>query len=156
MVRSNGFLFAAWIPGIRYSFFYMAGRACLRCTLRMTSNERLERSFVVVAHWDRRGAGKSFAVGVSSPRMSVSQEISDTLELIDQLRARFNQPKLYLVGLFVRQLSSGSSRHSARPSVSMWYVWDRPSCMLGARDSKYARYLDSRTGNASAGSESFR
>lgn len=57
----------------------------------------LERSFVVV-QWDRRGAGKSFAVGVSSQRMSVSQEISDTLELIDQLRARFHQPKLYLVG----------------------------------------------------------
>lgn len=57
----------------------------------------LERSFVVV-QWDRRGAGKSFAVGVSSQRMSVSQEISDTLELIDHLRARFHQPKLYLVG----------------------------------------------------------
>lgn len=57
----------------------------------------LERSFVVV-QWDRRGAGKSFSVGVSSQRMSVSQEISDTIELIDQLCVRFQQPKLYLVG----------------------------------------------------------
>jgi pimeloyl-ACP methyl ester carboxylesterase len=57
----------------------------------------LERSFVVV-QWDRRGAGKSYAAGTTSQRMSVSQEISDTLELIDQLRARFHQPKVYLVG----------------------------------------------------------
>lgn len=57
----------------------------------------LERSFVVV-QWDRRGAGKSFAAGTTSRRMTVSQEINDSLELIDQLRARFHQPKVYLVG----------------------------------------------------------
>jgi pimeloyl-ACP methyl ester carboxylesterase len=57
----------------------------------------LERSFVVV-QWDRRGAGKSFKSGISSQQMSVSREMSDTLELIDQLRARFRQPKVYLVG----------------------------------------------------------
>ena len=57
----------------------------------------LERSFVVV-QWDRRGAGKSFTAGMSSQQMSVSKEICDTLELIDQLRARFHQPKVYLVG----------------------------------------------------------
>src|SRR5260370_14964798 len=57
----------------------------------------LERSFVVV-QWDRRGAGKSFTAGMSSQRMSVSTEISDTLELIDQLRDRFHQAKVYLVG----------------------------------------------------------
>jgi pimeloyl-ACP methyl ester carboxylesterase len=57
----------------------------------------LERSFIVV-QWDRRGAGKSFAAGMSSQEMTVSQEINDTLELVDQLRARFHQPKVYLVG----------------------------------------------------------
>ena len=57
----------------------------------------LERSFVVV-QWDRRGAGKSFTAGMSSEQMSVSQEINDTVELIDQLRARFHQPKVYMVG----------------------------------------------------------
>jgi pimeloyl-ACP methyl ester carboxylesterase len=57
----------------------------------------LERSFVVV-QWDRRGAGKSFTAEMSSQQMSVSQEISDTLELIDQLCARFQQPKVYLIG----------------------------------------------------------
>jgi pimeloyl-ACP methyl ester carboxylesterase len=54
----------------------------------------LEQSFTVV-QWDRRGAGKSFTAGMSSQRMTVSQEINDTVELIDQLRARFHQPKIY-------------------------------------------------------------
>ena len=57
----------------------------------------LERDFIVV-QWDRRGAGKSFDVGASAGKISVSQEISDSLELIDQLCARFHQPKVYLVG----------------------------------------------------------
>jgi pimeloyl-ACP methyl ester carboxylesterase len=57
----------------------------------------LERDFVVV-QWDRRGAGKSYAGAVSAPDLSVSQEIEDTVELIDQLCARFHQEKIYLVG----------------------------------------------------------
>jgi pimeloyl-ACP methyl ester carboxylesterase len=57
----------------------------------------LESDFVVV-QWDRRGAGKSYAAAVSAPNLSVSQEIKDTVELIDQLRARFHQEKIYLVG----------------------------------------------------------
>jgi pimeloyl-ACP methyl ester carboxylesterase len=57
----------------------------------------LERDFVVI-QWDRRGAGKSYAAAVSAPNLSVSQEIADTVELIDQLRARFHQEKIYLVG----------------------------------------------------------
>src|SRR4029453_9924284 len=57
----------------------------------------LEKDFVVV-QWDRRGAGKSFAVGLSGPELSVSREIEDTLQLINQLRSRFHQKKVYLVG----------------------------------------------------------
>jgi pimeloyl-ACP methyl ester carboxylesterase len=57
----------------------------------------LERDFVVV-QWDRRGAGKSYAAGMSAPYLGVSQETNDTVELIDQLRARFHQEKIYLVG----------------------------------------------------------
>ena len=57
----------------------------------------LERNFVVV-QWDRLGAGKSYAAGVAAPNLSVGQEIKDADELIDQLRARFHQEKIYLVG----------------------------------------------------------
>jgi pimeloyl-ACP methyl ester carboxylesterase len=57
----------------------------------------LERNFVVV-QWDRLGAGKSYAAGVAAANLSVSLEINDTIELIDQLCARFHQQKVYLVG----------------------------------------------------------
>ena len=59
--------------------------------------QELEQNFVVV-QWDRRGAGKSFAGGLSGPEMTVSREIEDTIELIDQLRSRLHQKKIYLVG----------------------------------------------------------
>lgn len=59
--------------------------------------QELEQNFVVV-QWDRRGAGKSFAGGLSGPEMTVSREIEDTIELIDQLCSRLHQKKIYLVG----------------------------------------------------------
>jgi pimeloyl-ACP methyl ester carboxylesterase len=57
----------------------------------------LERDFVVV-HWDRRGAGKTYSEGTPPESMSVTQEISDTVELVNLLRVRFGQSKVYLVG----------------------------------------------------------
>jgi hypothetical protein len=49
----------------------------------------LEKVFVVV-QWDRRGTGKSYESVASAPNLSVSQEIKDSVELIDELRARFH------------------------------------------------------------------
>jgi pimeloyl-ACP methyl ester carboxylesterase len=57
----------------------------------------LERDFVVV-QWDRRGAGKTYAEDTSPESMSVTQEVQDTLELVNLLRTRFGQSKVYLVG----------------------------------------------------------
>jgi len=57
----------------------------------------LEEDFIVV-HWDRRGAGKSFGSGISKDSIRVSQELSDTAELVEALRQRFRQQKVWLVG----------------------------------------------------------
>lgn len=57
----------------------------------------LEKDFVVV-QWDRRGAGKSYSGRIPAATMSVRQEISDTRELVDVLRQRFQKDKVYLVG----------------------------------------------------------
>ena len=57
----------------------------------------LERDFVVV-QWDRRGAGKSFAARSPSSGLTVSQTLEDTYELTRDLRARFAQQRIYLVG----------------------------------------------------------
>lgn len=58
---------------------------------------RLERDFVVVT-WDQRGGGKSYSSDIPVESMNVEQFVSDTRELAEKLRARFNVPKIYLVG----------------------------------------------------------
>lgn len=57
----------------------------------------LENDFVVV-QWDRRGAGKSYRSDIDPTKMRLSREITDTVTLIDNLRARFGTQKIILVG----------------------------------------------------------
>jgi pimeloyl-ACP methyl ester carboxylesterase len=56
----------------------------------------LEEAFTVV-QWDRRGAGKSYDPSLPAD-IRVSQEISDTRDLVNLLRKRFHQQRIYLVG----------------------------------------------------------
>jgi pimeloyl-ACP methyl ester carboxylesterase len=58
---------------------------------------KLERDFVVV-NWDRRGSGKSFDSRAPGSALTVSQTLEDTYDLTRQLRARFGQETIYLVG----------------------------------------------------------
>ncbi len=60
-------------------------------------NAALENYFVVI-NWDQRGAGKSYAAINPVSAMTVEQYISDTYDLVQMLRKRFNQEKIYLVG----------------------------------------------------------
>jgi len=57
----------------------------------------LEKHFVVV-QWDRRGAGKSYDRDTPPETINAEQELADTRELIDMLRERFHQDKVYLIG----------------------------------------------------------
>lgn len=57
----------------------------------------LERHFTVV-HWDRRGAGKSFRPTLPAEALKVSELLADAEELVLELRQRFGQDKVYLVG----------------------------------------------------------
>jgi pimeloyl-ACP methyl ester carboxylesterase len=57
----------------------------------------LERNFVLV-HWDQRGAGKSFCRPLTPEDMHLEDFVSDTLELTDILRERFDQDKILLWG----------------------------------------------------------
>lgn len=56
----------------------------------------MENDFVCV-HWDRRGAGKSYAAGLGAD-LTVRQTLEDTLELTRRLRRRFQRQRIYLVG----------------------------------------------------------
>ena len=57
----------------------------------------LEQNFLVV-HWDQRGAGKSYNDSLKVTDISPEQLVSDTLELTNLLRERFNQTKIFLTG----------------------------------------------------------
>lgn len=57
----------------------------------------LERDFVMV-HWDRRGAGKTYTENTPPGSMTVTQEVSDTVEVVNLLRERFGQSRVYLLG----------------------------------------------------------
>ncbi|MBW2397362.1 MAG: alpha/beta fold hydrolase, partial [Deltaproteobacteria bacterium] len=57
----------------------------------------LEEHFVVV-HWDQRGAGNSCSSDVPDESLHFEQYLADTLELVNLLRHRFDDDKIYLLG----------------------------------------------------------
>ncbi len=58
---------------------------------------RLEKHFVVV-HWDQRGAGNSCSAEVPDDSLRLEQYLADTLQLVNELRDRFDTEKIVLVG----------------------------------------------------------
>lgn len=59
-------------------------------------NAALEDNFVVVI-WEQRGAGKSYAASPYS-QITVDRLVEDGHELVEQLKARFHQEKVYVLG----------------------------------------------------------
>ncbi len=57
----------------------------------------LERHFVVV-HWDQRGSGRSARSTVPDESLNLEQFLSDTHELIEILRSRFDADRIFLLG----------------------------------------------------------
>lgn len=57
----------------------------------------LERHFVVV-HWDQRGSGRSARSAVPDDSLNLEQFLSDTHELIEMLRSRFDADRIFLLG----------------------------------------------------------
>ncbi|MBM7655239.1 alpha/beta fold hydrolase [Neobacillus cucumis] len=62
-----------------------------------TNTKKLVKNFVLV-FWDQRGTGKSYNSKIKQETMTINQFISDSTELIDYLRDRFSQQKIFLAG----------------------------------------------------------
>jgi len=60
-------------------------------------DSQLEQEFVVV-HWDQRGSGKSNHSGFDENTMTFDQFLSDANELVQYLKQRFHQDKIFLLG----------------------------------------------------------
>lgn len=59
--------------------------------------DALAHDFVFV-DWDQRGAGKSYPALDPAGTWTLGQAISDTIELTNYLRARFDEAKIYIAG----------------------------------------------------------
>ena len=57
----------------------------------------LQKHFLVV-QWDQRESGKTISLNSSDKPLSVSLMESDAIEMINYLRTRFSQEKIYLMG----------------------------------------------------------
>ncbi len=63
----------------------------------MRADTALESDFVV-ATWDQRGTGRSYAAIEPAETFTVDRMVADTIELTDWLRERFGEEKIHLVG----------------------------------------------------------
>lgn len=63
----------------------------------VTNTRQLVKHYILV-FWDQRGTGKSYHKSIRQDSMSVAQFVSDTIELTDYLRKRFDQDKIFLAG----------------------------------------------------------
>ena len=79
----------------------------------------LEENFVLV-HWDQRGAGKSYSKDLTADDMKVENFVSDTLQLTDLLRERFNQDKIFLWG---HSWGSGLGFETLRANSEPYYAF---------------------------------
>lgn len=77
--------------------FVHGGPGSAEMALAHRSMRLLEEHFVCV-NWDQRGAGKSFAPGPDPRTMKIAQFVDDTIALIEMLRVRFQQEKVFLAG----------------------------------------------------------
>lgn len=60
-------------------------------------NADLEQHFTIV-EWDQRGAGKSSAESIPPGSMTVAQLLRDGEQLVELLRSRFGQERIFIVG----------------------------------------------------------
>jgi proline iminopeptidase len=62
----------------------------------MRADTGLEEGFVVVT-WDQRGTGRSYATSIDPvEELTLDQAVADTLAVVDHLRERFGQDRVYL------------------------------------------------------------
>jgi pimeloyl-ACP methyl ester carboxylesterase len=110
--------------------------------------EDLTQDFVVVS-WDQRGTGKSYPALYPTETLTLEQAVSDTIELTNYLRQRFDEEKIYLMG---ESWGSTLGVLAVQQHPDLFYAWIGSGQMVSQRETDrilYQKVLDmaERTGN---------
>lgn len=100
--------------------FLSGGPGASEASRVLRFNQELEKHFVVVI-WEQRGCGKSYPSHVPASKLTLDQYVADLVELTDQLRARFDEQKIILVGHSWGTII-GLRAAQARPDLYYAYV----------------------------------
>ncbi len=109
--------------------------------LTQTYPTGLEENFTVV-WWDQRGSGLSFSPDIPSETMTIDQLVTDTLEVTNYLRKRFEKEKIYLMGHSGGSFIGILAAHQA-PELFYAYIGvGQMSYQLKSENMAYAYMLD--------------
>ncbi|MEG3877978.1 alpha/beta hydrolase [Microcoleus sp. herbarium7] len=98
----------------------------------------LTRNFVVVG-WDQRGTGKSYSALDPTETLTLDQAVSDTLELTNYLRQRFDEKKIYLLG---ESWGSTLGVLAVQRQPELYYAWIGSGQMVSQRETDRRIYQD--------------
>lgn len=110
----------------------------------------LTQNFVVVG-WDQRGTGKSYSALDPTETLTLDRAVSDTIELTNYLRQRFNQRKIYLLG---ESWGTTLGVLAVQRQPELYYAWIGSGQMVSQRETDRQLYQDvlalaARTGDSS-------
>jgi proline iminopeptidase len=100
--------------------------------------EALSRDFVVVS-WDQRGTGKSYGALEPTSTLTLAQAVSDTIELTNYLRQRFDEEKIYLLG---ESWGTTLGVLAVQQQPELYYAWLGSGQMVSQRETDRRLYQD--------------
>jgi proline iminopeptidase len=98
----------------------------------------LTQNFVVVG-WDQRGTGKSYSALDPTETLTLDRAVSDTIELTNYLRQRFNQKKIYLLG---ESWGSTLGVLAVQRQPKLYYAWIGSGQMVSQRETDRRIYQE--------------
>ncbi|MCB8983376.1 MAG: alpha/beta hydrolase [Ardenticatenaceae bacterium] len=109
----------------------------------------LTQDFIVVS-WDQRGTGKSYPALFPTRNVTLEQAVTDTIELTNYLRQRFDEDKIYLMG---ESWGTTLGVLAVQKRPDLYYAWIGSGQMVSQRETDQQLYRDilalaERTGNS--------
>jgi proline iminopeptidase len=100
--------------------------------------ENLSRDFTIVS-WDQRGTGKSYAALEPTSTLTLEQAVSDTVELTNYLRKRFDEEKIYMLG---ESWGTTLGVLAVQQHPELYYAWIGSGQMVSQRETDRRLYQD--------------